>query len=101
MKTRLEQLARPVIGLALFGGFVLAFSGWAGVYAERERMQQDARKSGIHLLERAAVSARELGHFPDRVDAFLGVLGILAIKAMKSSPEDINDLLRELGRLAK
>jgi len=32
MKTRLEQLARPVIGLALFGGFVLAFSGWAGVY---------------------------------------------------------------------
>lgn len=31
MKTRLEQLARPVIGLALFGGFVLAFSGWAGV----------------------------------------------------------------------
>lgn len=60
MKTRLEQLARPVIGLA-----------------------------------------RELGHFPDRVDAFLGVLGILAIKAMKSSPEDINGLLRELGRLAK
>ena len=46
-------------------------------------------------------SARELGHFPDRVDAFIGVLGILAIKAMKSSPEDINDLLRELGRLAK
>lgn len=85
MKTRLEQLARPVIGLALFGGFVLAFSGWAGVV----------------LLERAATSARELGHFPDRVDAFLGVLGILAIKAMKSSPEDINDLLRELGRLAK
>jgi hypothetical protein len=32
------------------------------------------------------------------VDAFLGVLGILAIKAMKSSPEDINDLLRELAR---
>lgn len=70
--------------------------------AEHERMQQEARKSsGVVLLERAATSARELGNFPDRVDAFLGVLGILAIKAMKSSPEDINDLLRELGRLAK
>ena len=70
--------------------------------AEHERMQQEARKSsGVKLLTSAANLARDIGAFDDRTDAFLGSLGIIAVKVMKSSPNELNDLLRELGRLAK
>lgn len=57
--------------------------------------------SGITLLERAAVSAREYGNLPPHADAILGMLALSIIAMVRTSPDDEADRLEQISRAAR
>ena len=60
----------------------------------------DKSGSGISLLERAALVAREHGEIPARADAIIGMLALSVIGIIKTSPGDEAERLAQIARAA-